>query len=556
MNRRVLALVASSCLLPACPGCWWSAKLPPLPPGDSYADPRASQGLSDLGSLAGGAEKKPAAPETASRESQIASPQTLELDIRDAILMALESNQELRVERLNPRIIQTFEDEERAAFDPLLTAAVSGGRTNSQRQAPGGGGTQTSATNTFSGSIGAEQFLPTGTTIEASATSTLTDSSIHTSKFAATRLGLSVTQALLRGFGVAVNLASLRQARLDTLASHYELRAFAETLVADVEKTYWDCALAERQIEIVTQSLALAEQQLAETEERIRIGKLADTERAAAQAEVASRREALIQARGALATARLRLLRLLNPSQAPRQAQGAANLEHAAGFWTRQLVLRTQPIVPEGGLDDVESHAQLALAMRPDLAEARLRIRQGDLELVKTRNGLLPKLDLFMTLGKSGYADSFGGSVRDLDGESYDALVGASLEFPILNRAARARHQRATLTREQLDEALANLAQLAQLDVRTAYIEVTRAREQVAATAATRSFREEALRAETEKFRVGKSTTLLVAQAQRDLVQSQIAEVQAVVSLLKGLVDLYRLEGSLLERRGITAPGR
>ena len=61
---------------------------------------------------------------------------------------------------------------------------------------------------------------------------------------------------------------------------------------------------------------------------------------------------------------------------------------------------------------------------------------------------------------------------------------------------------------------------------------------------------------ETEKFRVGKSTSLWVAQAQRDVVSSQIAEVEAVVNCLKALVELYRLEGSLLERRGVIAPGR
>ena len=77
----------------------------------------------------------------------------------------------------------------------------------------------------------------------------------------------------------------------------------------------------------------------------------------------------------------------------------------------------------------------------------------------------------------------------------------------------------------------------------------------MAATAATRKLKEEALRAETGKFTVGKSTSFLVAQAQRDLVVSQIAEIGAVVTLLKGLVELYRLEGSLLERRGIVAPG-
>ena len=40
-------------------------------------------------------------------------------------------------------------------------------------------------------------------------------------------------------------------------------------------------------------------------------------------------------------------------------------------------------------------------------------------------------------------------------------------------------------------------------------------------------FDEEKLRTETEKLRVGKSTSFLVAQAQRDLLVSRIAEVRA-----------------------------
>ena len=55
---------------------------------------------------------------------------------------------------------------------------------------------------------------------------------------------------------------------------------------------------------------------------------------------------------------------------------------------------------------------------------------------------------------------------------------------------------------------------------------------------------------------MGKSTSFLVAQAQRDLLASRIAEVRAIVNYLKALIDLYRQDGSLLERRGIAAPGR
>jgi len=96
---------------------------------------------------------------------------------------------------------------------------------------------------------------------------------------------------------------------------------------------------------------------------------------------------------------------------------------------------------------------------------------------------------------------------------------------------------------------------LIEVDVRSVYLEIVRTQEQVAATAATRKLQEEKLRWETEKLRVGKSTSLLVAQAQRDLLSSQISEVQAVVNYMKAFVEMYMLEGSLLERRGIASPG-
>ena len=53
---------------------------------------------------------------------------------------------------------------------------------------------------------------------------------------------------------------------------------------------------------------------------------------------------------------------------------------------------------------------------------------------------------------------------------------------------------------------------------------------------------------------MGQSTAILVAQASRDLVASRIEEIEAVIEFRKALAELYRLEGSLLERRGIQAP--
>jgi outer membrane protein len=371
--------------------------------------------------------------------------------------------------------------------------------------------------------------------------SSYTDSSLYSDTFVSNRLGITVTQALLQGLDVRANMARIRQASLDTIISEYELRGFTETLLEQVEQNFWDYALAQKQIEIYTNSLDLAQKQMNEVEERIKIGTLAETELAAAQAEVALRRENLINARSDLAKERLSLLRLLNPSNDIN--------------WNMEVNLQYQTSLPEIALDDVEQHVQVALKMRPDLNETRLQIKRGELEVVKTKNGLLPKLDAFITYGKSGYANSFGKALSNMDETSYDAAFGLTFQYPVSNQAAQARHTRAVLNKQQMLKAMDNLIQLIQVDIRTAYIEVTSAREQITATSATRALQEEKLRVENEKFSVGRSTSLLVAQTQRDLVASQIAEIQAIVNYFKALVSLYELEGSLLQRRGIEAPG-
>lgn len=465
----------------------------------------------------------------------------IKITVQDAVLFALENNRSLEIERLNPEISRTFEQQEQARFDPVLDFSV--GYTEEKREEWSEDPLEVTEEKTreTEATLGVSKFFATGTELglDLSSASTWTDSYVDRHEH---RVGLTVTQALLQGRGRDVNLARLRRAELDTVSSQYELRGFAEALAAEVEETYWNYALDQARIRIFEESLKLVEQQLRETEEMINVGKLAETELTAVQAERASRRQDLINARSSLATVRLYLIRLLNPP--------------GPNPWDREILILNQPAVPDTGMDPVKNHVDVALRMRPDLNQARLELQKGELEVVETKNGLLPRMDLFITLGKTGYADSFGRSIKEIGSDSYDVFAGLRFEYPFRNSEARGRHERVLLQRDQAEKAISNLSQLIETDVRVAYIEANRAKEQIAASSITRKLQEEKLRIETEKYRVGRSTSFLVAQVQRDLVSSQIYEVEAVVSYLKALVALHRLEGSLLSRRGISAPGR
>jgi len=457
--------------------------------------------------------------------------------VEEAVLMALDNHRGFRVDRLSPEIQRTFEDQERAVFDPVVDAGAAGSVAKTPLDAPPSGDARTEEVQV---DVGASKRFPTGTDVRVGLTAERLGSNRIDTRYA-TRAGLSLTQALLRGRGREVNIASLRQAEIGTDISQYELRGAAEALAARTETAYWDYALALRQLGIFEESVNLARRQLEETREIVRVGRLPETELVAARAEVALRQQELIDARNEMELARLRFLRLINPP--------------GPELWSRELDLLDEPAAPEIELDDVRAHVQVALRMRPDLNQARLAARLEELEVVKTRNGLLPRMDLFINLGMTGYADSFGRSVDGLSGDHYDVLAGLTFEVPLGNRAPKARHKRASISLVQAREALANISQLVALDVQSAYIELDTARRQIRASTATRRLEEEKVRIERERFRVGRSTSFLVAQAQRDLVRSRILEIRAVVAVLEALVDLYRLEGSLLERWGIRAYG-
>ncbi len=461
----------------------------------------------------------------------------LDLSVEQATLLAMRNNRDLAVEQINPVIVGAFERIERGQFDPELFADLTYAEETGSETARATGEQFSVENRDTSAEAGIRQRLPTGTDIEAVLSQSRSISNRAPEQQEA-RVGLSVTQSLLRGFGPTVNLASVRIAELDTLASRYELCGFAEALLAETEIAYWNFVLAQREIAIFERSLEVARQQRDQVKQRIEVGVLAQTEAAAAHSEVALREQALIDARSALEARRLLLLRLINPD--------------TGGSLERPVHATAEPAMNPAPITDTADRVALARRARPDLNEARLRLDQGRLETIMTRNGLLPRLDLFITLGKTGFADTFPDSFRDLDNdETYDLAAGASLSHFLGNRGAEGRDLAARATRQQAAASVSNLEQLVALDVRLAINEVERLRQQITATTATRRAQEQTVQAERERFEVGSSTSLLVAQAQRDLLVAELAEVEAVVNYRIALVELYLAEGSLLERRGV-----
>lgn len=452
----------------------------------------------------------------------------LELTVEEAILMALENNSSFKIERLKPDLRKSAERVERSAFDFGLSSSVS---TSQDKDDSGSKSTRTDF------SFGISKILLSGGDISLGLSSNRGSGTSSDKNYSA-RLSLTLSQPIFKGAGSSVNLVGLRNAQLSTKSSLYELQGYAETLISQVETTYWDYALAVRQLAIYEESLNLAQRQFDETRTMVDVGKLAEIELITSEAEVASRNEGLINARSNIEKTRIKLLRLLNPP--------------GIDFIKHDIVIKNEFIVPEFDIGEMDRHIEIAMRNRPDLNQAELQLQRNELDVLTTKNGLLPNMAFFITLGMTGYAESFGQSIGDIGGSGNEIQVGIQYKQDIGNRSSREHHKQSLISQEQSREAMNNIEQLAKMDVSVAWIELNRTTEQITATAASRKLQEAKLRAETEKYRVGKSTSLLVAQAQRDLLASQIGEIQAVANCRKAVVDLLRNEGVLLTRYGVS----
>jgi outer membrane protein len=130
--------------------------------------------------------------------------------VQDAILLTLENNRALKVEKFNPAISRTEEEKERAAFDPILTGGYSRDREKAEQPSRAN---QANLSNEIITELGVSEYLPTGTDVGVDLTTEQTWSNLYSDDVFKSRAGLSVTQSLLRGGGLRYRQSPPSEAR-------------------------------------------------------------------------------------------------------------------------------------------------------------------------------------------------------------------------------------------------------------------------------------------------------------------------------------------------------
>jgi outer membrane protein len=347
----------------------------------------------------------------------------------------------------------------------------------------------------------------------------------------------TVQQALLRGAGLSANEAPVKAASELLAAARIAREQELATQLRDVEVGYWRWAAAVRAVDIRRTSLKLAETQRDRTAELIRRGRQADTDALLAEQVVADRQDALAVA--------------VNESADRREA-----LQALMGY--AYVDMPTADLTPEdfpqiaATIDPIDT--LLRQARGGSYTTRRLGHERSALEeeLRATEDASWPQLDAVGTLRLSGNDHTLGSSYADtLRGNTYEWLGGVRFSYPLGGNpaAAEAERMQAKLASERSSvEEAGRQVDLAVVSTRR---ELALGLSRITLATLARRLATEKLRAEEERYTIGRTTMQNVRQFQEDLDQAGLRELETRLGFLAARAQLDFLLGRFLATRGL-----
>ena len=362
-----------------------------------------------------------------------------------------------------------------------------------------------------------------------------------------TRFGLGVNQPLLNGFGRLYNERYIMVARNNTKVADEVFRLQVINTVVAVENAYWDLAAFRESVKVAEQALAVAQQLYKDNQIRLEVGTMSPLDVTSAESEVAARTRDLT-----MATTNLQFQEATLKNMLVKKVGTALDSARIA-------IMDPMPQPKAADIPDVEMALANALETRPELRQAEINLQNQDISVLFTEKALMPSLAVFGFYAgsglkgtnaetSSGMADAFAASFK-ADNPEYAG--GLSLSLPLRNRTAQADNLRSQLEKNQLLINRQRSRNTISMEVRKAIIGLIQGKAQVEAAHKAASLAREMWEGEKNKLEAGASTSYQVILRERDFTSAQQAEVAAMITYTKAIVEMDRARGLTLERNGI-----
>lgn len=467
----------------------------------------------------------------------------LNMTLEDAIQRALDRNLDLKVQKLNPQIADYQLQQSRAFYRPTFSGTL---RYNNQKQ------TNTSTLES------ASTVTTTGQTYNTSASMpiqwyggnaqvnfnngrTFTNSTINSrNPNLSSILQFSYTQPVLRNFKTDANRTGLKTQEIARQISDVNLRSSLMNTVAQVRNAYWDLRAAIENIEIQRRAVDLSRSFVEQNRTKVEVGTMAQIDVIQAESQQANAELSLVQAESAWRTAELVFKRLV--------AAGADDDAYKSTIIPTDLPAVTPPTV------DIPAAIATALAQRTDLVVQRKNLESSLLNIALLQNATLPDLNLtggYTSAGvggptlrngvvtPGGYSDALT-QLFGLDTPTWN--VTANFTYPLGMAAAKANLARTRLTLEQSQTQLKAQELTVATDLTNAGLQVQNTYKALMAAQKARELAERQADAEQTKFEVGMSTNFTVVQQQQTMTSSRTAELRALLTYIKALIEFERLQ--------------
>lgn len=349
----------------------------------------------------------------------------------------------------------------------------------------------------------------------------------------AAELTFDVTQPLIRGAGESAVLSGLRIARTQERQAELDKNLQTSRLGLDVLTAYWDLWVAERSLEVERSALALANQQKADLETRVKLGASPEIDLLRLSSEAATRRQRVVDAEAEVADSQLALARLVGLPRAE-----ASQLTTAATPTGRPLIA------------DIDKTLEAASLASPELLSLELSEEQAKERVRSAENAASTRLDAWASLAAGGLWTEEPPSGLALPGgrPALSAMFGLTLELPLGDSSNDARvdqaraNLRASQSRKQTrEETLA-------LEVARLHRSLEAARDAVTSAAETAEIAKRLAASEEAKIKLGTAIILDLVTAQQSLRESELSRLRAEAQAERLALQLDHLTGMLLAR--------
>lgn len=465
----------------------------------------------------------------------------LEINMVDCVAMALKKNSEINIVKISPKIedenvrIQKSKFEPRLSFDWTM-------EDNTDLTSFTLIGKNPAKTRTGIFNFGYDEKFVTGTDVALDFFNTRTTSNSliqNPNPIFDSEAQITITQPLLKGFGITVNKADFLIAKNNKLKSVQDLIQEVINVLTDVKTTYYGFQYTEEQFKVAKASLARVENLLYINKERYAKGLASNIDVIESEAEVARMQEAVFTSVSMMKTAEDNL-------------KFITNLVDDTELWNANIIL-LEKLGYEEKAPDLVKAILTAFEHRPDYEAAKLNLKNKDISVIFYKNGMLPTLDLVGTYGLNGLAKNYEKDLGHIGSGNYqDWSIGVTAKLPFFSDKEKGEYEKSKLDKMRALIEFKRLEQKIILEVRNAVRDVKIKYQVLEASKKSKESEELNYEAQETRFRAGLVSTLDIVTYQERLAKAQVNYVKSVIDYNVSLLELAKAEGTTLINDNIT----